>query len=122
MIYEISIKNQVTGASIIIARRAEMANTFLARFLGLMFRASFGAHDAMVLSPCGSIHTFFMRFAIDVVCTDPTGKVVDYAKTVRPWRLFVPRWNAKTTLELPSGAIRQHAIAIGDQICIQPHA
>lgn len=116
MTYEIALHKPGADAPAIIARRADQADSFLSRFLGLMFRASFGSRDALVLAPCGSIHTFFMRFAIDVVCTDAAGRVVGCVEALRPWRLFAPRRRARTTLELPPGAIRRHAIAIGDHV------
>ena len=100
----------------ILARNAHTANTFVSRFLGLMFRASFGRYDALVLSPCGSVHTFFMRFAIDVVCTDEAGRVVGMFRNMKPWKVFAPRLKAQTTIELPPHTIRRSRVEPGDVI------
>lgn len=105
-----------SGSETVIAHSAGVADSFLSRFLGLMFRSAFGRIDALVLNPCPSIHTFFMRFCIDVVFTDASGRVVDFRESIRPWRCFLPRSGAHTALELPPGSIRTHNIKSGDLI------
>jgi|DewCreStandDraft_4_1066084.scaffolds.fasta_scaffold78333_2 uncharacterized membrane protein (UPF0127 family) len=111
-----------TGRAAVIAHSAAVADSFASRFLGLMFRRAFGRADALVLTPCASIHTFFMRFCIDVIFTDAAGRIVDLRESLRPWRCFMPRRGARAALEMPAGAIRTHNIKTGDMIsgCFQP--
>ncbi|MPN20454.1 hypothetical protein SDC9_167833 [bioreactor metagenome] len=45
----------------------ELAASFRKRFLGLMFRKQMPEDHALLLVPCNAIHTFSMRFPIDVV-------------------------------------------------------
>lgn len=101
-----------------IAEHAEPAATFKSRLLGLMFRKSFGAIDAMVLSPCRSIHTFFMRFPLDILCLDSTDTIADIAERVSPWRAFIPCGQVSKIVELPAGAIKLHNIKKGEKIHI----
>jgi uncharacterized protein len=102
----------------ILAERAELAATPWARFWGLMGRTSVSPGGGLVLQPGGSIHTCFMRFAIDVVHVDGHGRVTHVLRGLRPWRfgpLFVGRAH---TVELPAGAAT--TTQPGDEIAIEP--
>lgn len=71
----------------IIAREARYARTFWARFLGLMGRGNFPEGVALVLEPCNMVHTFFMRFPIDVFYLDSQGRVIQCVRNLKPWRV-----------------------------------
>lgn len=86
----------------IIADKVREADTFVAKFKGLMFRKSLGEGEGLLLKKCGSIHTNFMRFPIDVIYLSEDNAVL-YAETVIPWRLGKHVKGAKHTLELPTG-------------------
>jgi len=71
----------------------------------------------MVIAPTNAIHTFFMRFAIDVVFAAQDGTVVGLRKSLRPWRVaFSTR--AFCAIELESGSIERDSIAIGDRLIV----
>ena len=103
-----------------IASSAAPAAGFSSRLMGLMFRKSFGGIDALILSPCSSIHTLFMRFPIDVVCLDASGIVSDLMECLSPWKIFIPRAATLKIVELPAGSIRKHDIRYGDVITLVP--
>jgi len=63
----------------------EMADTFLARFRGLMLRKRLPAGHGLLIAPCNSIHMCFMRFAIDAIFIDKNYKVLKVARNVKPW-------------------------------------
>ena len=68
----------------------EIADTFWRRFWGLMGQKSIAPAHALLLCPCSSVHTFFMRFFIDVAFVkrqeDGEGwQVVKVARGLRPW-------------------------------------
>jgi uncharacterized protein len=65
------------------------ADTFRRRFLGLGFRRSMPADEALLIPRCRSVHTFTMRFALDLTWLDADGAVVRVDRHVRPGRL---RW------------------------------
>ncbi|MBY0372166.1 DUF192 domain-containing protein [bacterium] len=75
-----------------------------------MMKRSIGADEGLFFPRCNSIHTFFMRFPIDVVFVDAGGRVVDVVEALAPWRMPLPRWSAKHCLEL--GARRAKAMGI----------
>jgi uncharacterized membrane protein (UPF0127 family) len=96
--------------------RCEVATSFFARFLGLMGRPSLPADQGLYFPRCNSIHTFFMRFPIDVVYLDGDSRVVDVDRALKPWRMGKPRWKAKHVLELASGRAADLGIAVGDRL------
>jgi uncharacterized protein len=74
-------------------------STFWARARGLLGRPPLAANEALLLRPCRAVHTFFMRYPIDVVFLDRVGNVVAVREALRPWRVaFAPR--ARAALEL----------------------
>lgn len=98
--------------------RIDTASRLYERFLGLMGRAPLGVGVGLMLSPCKSVHTCFMRFAIDVVFLDNAGSVLRVARDVRPWRLTWAPWKTHSVIELESGWLPQEAIKKGDRVQI----
>ncbi len=83
--------------------------------MGLMGRSAMSEDDALLIDYCGSVHTFFMRFPIDLVYFDRDFIVVKTVESVPPWRVSVAA-RARNTLELASGRIRELGISIGQQL------
>lgn len=81
----------------------EVADGPWSRFKGLQLRAGLPAGRGLLLVPCPSVHTFFMRFAIDVVLLDRQGQVVAVRRRVRPWRIVLPVLGSYATLEMAAG-------------------
>src|SRR4051812_38799906 len=84
----------------VIIPKCRVARDFLSRFLGLMGRKRIATDEALLFPRCNSIHTFFMRFPIDIVFVGADGTVVDVVEGLRPWRLLMPRAKAKHTVEI----------------------
>ncbi len=106
---------------VVLAHRAEVADTFLRRLRGLMFKKRLEYGEGLVLRPprrgrrtC-AIHTFFMRFPIDVLFLDD-GEVVDAVEELRPWRVYVPREEAEEVVELPAGTVSRSGTEVGDEV------
>jgi uncharacterized membrane protein (UPF0127 family) len=100
----------------LLADEAKMANTFFTRLTGLLNRKSLRKGEALILAPSNCIHSFFMRFTIDVIFLDKTGKVVALLPSFRSWRLSPVYFNASLTLELPENTIRLTHTQPGDTI------
>lgn len=89
------------------------------RRAGLLGRDRFGDGQALVIAPSNAIHTFFMRFSIDLVFARRDGSVVGVRHAVKPWRIAVsPR--AYLVIELPSGTVERTQTIAGDQLTISP--
>lgn len=102
-----------------IARRAERAQSFWARLRGLMFRKHLDADSGLVIEPNKSVHTFWMRFPIDVIFVDRSDRVVGLAPRLVPHRPYAGARDAWRTIELPAGAIERSATQLGDQLELQ---
>jgi uncharacterized membrane protein (UPF0127 family) len=90
-----------------------VARSFQDRLFGLMGKRD----DLFLFIPrCRSIHTWFMRSAIDVVFVDEAGVVVSVARRVAPWRMVFGPGNAEAVLELPPDHAR--ALKAGDKLCV----
>jgi uncharacterized membrane protein (UPF0127 family) len=68
--------------------------------------------------PCESVHTFFMKFAIDLVYLDRKKKVRKVRSAVPPWRVSACLL-AHSVLELPAGTVKETLTAAGDEIEIE---
>ncbi len=91
-------RRQMTG----LLARARRADTFLARLRGLMGRRA-APENGLWIVPCSTVHTFFMRCAIDIVFLDARGDVLRIESNCPPWRVVCCK-GAQSVLELPAGA------------------
>lgn len=98
---------------------AQVASGFFLRLWGLMFRKKIGTNQALIFYQAPSIHTFFMRFPIDIIFLNKQMAVKRIVHSLPPWRaVFCP--GAYITIELPSAKISQVKAQIGDKIKIIP--
>ena len=81
-----------------------LANTFVSRLRGLMFRNEM-LGDGLLLDPGNSIHNCFVRFPIDAIFIDKNYKVVKVLRNFKPWRFSLIYFRASKVIELPSGKV-----------------
>jgi uncharacterized protein len=96
----------------VVCERCLLAETPLARLRGLLGRNGLPPGEGLLLKPAGSIHTAFMRFAIDAVFLDRGNTVVKVASALRPWRTAACR-GARSVLELPAGEASRRGLRPG---------
>lgn len=97
-----------------LAEQCEQALNFIARGRGLMGREQLAPQTGLLIKPCSSIHTFFMRFPIDVVFINRAGKVVGLRAAMPPSRPYAGAWGAHAVIELPAGVIAASRTEVGD--------
>jgi uncharacterized membrane protein (UPF0127 family) len=114
---DIRVQNETRRAFLI--TRGRLARTFWARFKGLMGHPGLADGEGLILKGEKSIHTFFMRFPIDVVYADRTWQVVHLDPAMMPNRIGPFVFRAAYVLEMPVGAIQTTGTAIGDQLTVQ---
>ena len=91
----------------VLAGRLLVAKTFWQRFVGLQFSSPLAADCGLLLRGCRSIHTFWMRFAIDVIFLNDEMEVLEVRTGVAPWRTVIPRAkNVAHVIELTAGVAR----------------
>ena len=100
-----------------ICERCTLADHSLSRLRGLLGRTGLDSGEGLLLRPASSVHTFFMRFSIDVVFLDRALVVLSIADSVDPWRA-ASRKGAKAVLELPAGESSRRGLAVGDQLTL----
>ena len=110
-------RNIDTGA--IVADNVAVAATHAERAVGLLSRTGLEPGEALWIVPSRGVHTWGMRFAIDVVALDDRGVVIDRVEALKPWRIRLPRRGTAGVLELPSGALNASGTAIGHRIEFQ---
>ena len=104
----------------VLADNAKMADNSFLRLKGLLGESGLGADCGLILKPCSSIHTFFMRFAIDAAFVDRQNRIIKIYSQLKPWRLSAIFPNSHFCLELPSGTFSATQTQAGDQIQIFP--
>ncbi len=105
---------------IILCNQAVFADSFKRRILGLMFKKEWKNFDGLLLSPCGSIHTFWMRMKIDICFLDTDQRVLKVVSRLKPWRLAIGLKGSQMTLELPAGALEKSGTMAGDRLVLEP--
>jgi len=99
-----------------LADRAWVAMTARARMKGLLGRDGLEPGQALYISPCTSIHSFFMRFVFDAVFIAADGTALHLIPRMKKWRMskLVPR--AAGVIELPAGVLERTGTKKGDKI------
>jgi len=93
-----------------------VAKDFYSRLRGLMGKKNLPADEAILFPKCNSIHTFFMRFPIDVVLVSKEGRVVDIVEGMKGWRFLTPRKGVKHVIEMKAERCRELGISKGNQL------
>jgi len=104
----------------VIIAKLEVADTFLRRFRGLQFRRPPAADEGLLLTPCRSIHTHWMRFSIDAAMLDPEGLVLAVIADVRPWRIVRRVKGTQSIVESVSGVLAS-MIQVGARLKVASH-
>ena len=99
------------------------AKSFLARARGLMFKGPLKGGEGLLIEfsshlKSRSIHSFFMRFTIDLIFIASDMGVVDFA-TLKPWRTYNPKKDCMWVLEVNEGTIEKNKIKIGDVLTFE---
>lgn len=106
--------NQNNGQ--VVAESISIADTFLKRLKGLMFTKKLPSDCALYLKPCNGIHTFFMRYSIDVLHLDSECRIVAIEENLKPWKLGKIHSFTTQIIELSSGVICKTNLKIGNRL------
>ncbi len=99
---------------VVLAERASLARTPLQRMKGLLGREALAPGDALVITPCAAVHTFGMRFPIDIVFYDRNNRAVAAVSNMKPFRMSAWYPRAKGVIELPAGTLESQTLDMGD--------
>jgi len=106
----INERNQTT-----VADRVSVADSFWARFRGLMLSPQPAEGEGLLIKPCNSIHMMFMLYPIDAIFVDAGNKIKALYESLPPWR-GLSGWHrdVSSVIELRSGTINKTGVRIDD--------
>jgi uncharacterized protein len=104
-----------------LATHVEGAFDSASRRLGLLGRDGLTEGFALIIAPCQAVHTFRMRFPIDIVFADRQGRVVHLRSHVGARRIAIA-WRAFAVIELPAGAAERADVRVGDRVTVVDRA
>lgn len=102
-----------------VAASVEVANTFSARFKGLMLRKSLPAGGGMLLTQCSGAHMFFMQMSLDVVYLSQSYTVLAVDHRLKPWHVGRMVKGCRHVLELPAGQAELEGILPGARLSVR---
>jgi uncharacterized membrane protein (UPF0127 family) len=112
-----SVRDLDTGR--FVAACVRVAASRWARAVGLLGRRRLESGEGLWIAPARGVHTWGMRFPIDLVALDRDGVVVDCVAALRPWRIRLPRRAAAGVLELPAGALARSGTRPGHRLAFE---
>lgn len=95
-----------------------VANNFLARAAGLLFRKKLASSQCLLITPCRSIHTIGMYYTIDIVFIDAFGYITDIHYNVKPFKVITASVNACSVVEFLGGTLEQFCLSRQDLLFI----
>ena len=109
----LSVRNVTRNTEL--GQKVRIASSLVTRAIGLLGTRSLGPGEGLWLAPCVSIHTFFMRYPIDILFIDAQNIVLGQ-KTLPPWRTSPWFMKSRGVLELAAGTLAQTGTQIGDRV------
>jgi len=103
----------------VIADKVGVAASRTSRAVGLLTRSGLEPGEALWIVPSRGVHTWGMRFAIDVLALDEEGTVIDAVPNMGPWRMRLPKRGTAGVLELPAGTLAASHTGVGHRIVLE---
>ena len=113
------LRNVTRGT--VLGEAIDIADTSAKRTTGLLKHSELRAGEGLWIVPCEGVHTFFMKFPLDLVYIDKKNVVRKVVRDVRPWRASCCLM-ADSVVELPVGAIGASGTQKGDEMVFEPSA
>ena len=104
-----------TSKQTVLGESVEVARTGAERNKGLLGRQGLDPGTGLWIVGTEAVHTFWMKFAIDLVFLDKKRRVTKVVPALKPWRMAMS-WRASSVVELPAGAAAEARTERGDEI------
>jgi hypothetical protein len=114
------VRIQDLNRGTVLAERCRVARSFVQRVFGLHLLPRLASGEGLLLPGSTTIDTTFMRYAIDLVFVDRSGRVTRIVHRLRPWRMVVRTRGGRDCIELPAGAAAESGAEAGDELLITP--
>ena len=106
------VENQTRGT--LLGDRITVADSSMSRLFGLIPKRGLDAGEGLWIKPSSGVHTFWMRFSIDVIGLDKDLHVVKVWRHLSPFRVTSVSTKIKSVVELPVGVIQASNVQVGD--------
>ena len=103
----------------VVAQAVSTAFDSSSRRKGLLGRDSLASGAALVIAPTNAIHTWFMRFPIDVAFITRDGRIVKAVHRLPAWRMSMAL-RGYAVIEVPAGALASSDTVVGDLLALDP--
>lgn len=113
MLHKIQVRNRTRDT--VLAEQAGVADSSATRRTGLLKHESLPDGEGLWIAPCEAVHTFGMKFPIDVLYLDRKRKVLKVRERMVPWRIS-GCLRAHSVLELPAGMASRTGTVAGDEL------
>lgn len=100
----------------VFVNHVDIAGTFLQKIRGLLGKKALDQGEGLFIPECGAIHTFFMRFSIDVLFLDKQNRVNKIISCLSPFRIALGPWGTRGVLEMQCGLLENCDVIKGDSI------
>lgn len=110
------IQAEIESRGGVIATNVRKAKGFFGRLRGLMYRNTLPEGEALLIEPCDAIHTFGMRFAIDVLFLDAEGVIVKALRSLKPGKIVKSAKNGCAVLEMNAGSLPGDLALVGEVV------
>lgn len=101
---------------IVIVEKLFIANSFWPRMKGLMGKKDLAEDEGLLLVPCNSVHSMFMRFPIDLLFLDRELKIIRIIERFKPWKATPIFRDCYQVVELRSGIVVKKGVSIKDEL------
>ena len=88
-----------------VANQVKVAKGSVERMIGLMFKKEMNGFDGLLIDPCNSIHTFFMKYHLDLIFIGKGNRIVKIIRNIAPWRMTWMYYKSHKVLELKGGTL-----------------
>lgn len=99
-----------------VVKRVAIADTFLMRLKGLLGKSELNEDEGLIIQPCNSIHTFFMKFNLDIAFVDENYMILEIYRNLSPNKFSKIHKDSKFVIEARAGVLS--VLKKGDRINI----
>jgi uncharacterized membrane protein (UPF0127 family) len=103
----------------IIVNNVGVANHFSERLIGMMFKKAIDSDEGLYIPNCRSVHTFFVRFDLDLVWVNKQLEIVKLVDRMKTWRMSSIVFKAYGVIELAPGTIGKSNLKVGDRLTLE---
>jgi uncharacterized membrane protein (UPF0127 family) len=113
---QVCLRVENVSKSTLLGENIKIADSSLRRMVGLLGTSHLEPQSGLLIFPTQGVHTFGMKYPIDIVFLDRERRVLGVRAAVKPWRLSPIFWRAQCVVELPAGVIEATRTEVGDQL------